>query len=60
MQLEQDWGNKLPGVTRSQLTRVLRELLPRRRHTPADLRQWLLDTQLRLHRNRLSSTQIQT
>jgi hypothetical protein len=36
------------GVTRPQLTRILREVLPRRRWTRRDLRRWLADTR---HRN---------
>ncbi|MGH2355610.1 MAG: hypothetical protein ACRDI2_01855 [Chloroflexota bacterium] len=42
--LEQDWGGKRPGVTRPQVTRVLRAVLPRRRWTHRDLRRWLDDT----------------
>ena len=35
----------LPDLTRAQVTRVLRELLPRRTWTDAELWCWLLDTQ---------------
>lgn len=46
--LEQEWGGEMPDVTRPQISRVLRELLPRRIWTPDDLLARLADTQ---HRN---------
>ena len=44
----------MPHVTRPQVSRVLRELLPRRRWTRADLRRWLRDTQARNARAKAS------
>ena len=37
----------MPQVTRPQISRVLRELLPRREWTRHDLLQWLCTTQAR-------------
>ena len=37
----------MPQVTRPQISRVLRELLPRREWTRHDLLAWLLATQVR-------------
>jgi hypothetical protein len=40
-------GEKQPLITRPQITRVLRELLPQRRYSDADLWRWLATTQQR-------------
>jgi len=45
--LQQDWGGNMPQITRTQLSRLLRDLLPRRHYTAQDLLQWLLATQAR-------------
>ena len=37
LSLQRDWGKNMPQITRPQLTRVLRELLPRRLWTRAEL-----------------------
>jgi len=37
----------MPLLTRPQVSRVLRAMLPHRRWTPAELLQWLTDTQER-------------
>jgi hypothetical protein len=37
----------MPGLTRPQVSRVLRELLPKRQWTRADLWHWLVETQER-------------
>jgi SRSO17 transposase len=47
MGLEQEGGGNQPLVTRPQIARLLRALLPRRHWTRADLRDWLEQTQLR-------------
>jgi SRSO17 transposase len=47
LSLQQAWGEKLPQLTRPQLTRVLRELLPQRTWTKAELWDWLHDAQRR-------------
>ena len=44
----------MPRITRPQMYRVVRTLLPRVRFTPADLRRWLEDTQERNERARRS------
>ena len=38
-------GEKMPRITRPQVYRVVREMLPRERFGPADLLRWLEDTQ---------------
>jgi hypothetical protein len=43
--LQQDWGGNTPLVTRPQLSRLLRELLPHRHWTITDLCTWLAYTQ---------------
>ena len=43
--LEHERGEKMPQVTRPQISRVLRELLPRREWSRPDLLQWLGTTQ---------------
>jgi hypothetical protein len=40
----------MPQVTRPQVSRVLRELLPRRHWTVVELLEWLRDTQVRNER----------
>jgi SRSO17 transposase len=47
LSLQQEWGEKMPQITRPQLTRVLRTLLPQRTWTRAELWTWLHDTQRR-------------
>ena len=44
----------MPQVTRPQISRVLRNLLPRRTWTPQELLYWLADTQLRNERAKQS------
>ena len=45
LSLQQDWGGKkMPRITRPQVYRVLREMLPRERFGPAELLRWLGDT----------------
>jgi len=45
--LQQEWGKKMPLLTRPQVSRVLREVLPHRTWTHAELLAWLTDTQER-------------
>ena len=40
----------MPQITRPQVYRVVREMLPRERFGPWDLLRWLEETQLRNHR----------
>jgi hypothetical protein len=47
LQLQQEWGGNMPQITRPQVSRVVRELLPRRTWTAADLIGWLHETQER-------------
>ncbi len=54
MSLQQVWGEKMPRITRSQVYRVVREMLPRERFGPDELLIWLEDTQLRNERARRS------
>jgi hypothetical protein len=44
----------MPQITRPQVYRVVREMLPRERFGPADLMSWLADVQLRNERARRS------
>jgi len=44
----------MPQVTRKQVSRVLRELLPRRAWSVVDLLEWLEDMQLRNERAKRS------
>ena len=48
--LQQAWGGKMPQITRPQVYRVVRELLPRERFGPEELLRWLEETQLRNER----------
>ena len=43
--LQQNWGENMPQITRTQISRVLRALLPQRHYTDQDLLQWLITTQ---------------
>ena len=52
--LQQDGGKKMPRITRPQVYRVVREMLPRERFGPEELLLWLEDTQLRNERARRS------
>ena len=45
LSLQQDWGKKMPLLTRSQVYRVVREMLPRERFGPNELLRWLGETQ---------------
>ena len=46
LSLQQAWGGKkMPRITRPQVYRVVREMLPRERFGPAELLRWLEDTQ---------------
>ncbi len=48
--LQQDWGKKMPRITRPQVYRVVREMLPRERFGPNELLRWLEQSQLRNER----------
>ena len=50
--LQQDWGKKMPLITRPQVYRVVRELLPKERFGPEELLRWLTDVQERNERAR--------
>ena len=52
--LQQDWGKKMPQITRPQVYRVVRELLPREQFGTDELLQWLADVQQRKERARRS------
>ena len=43
--LQQAWGGKMPRITRPQVYRVVREMLPRERLGPEELLRWLEETQ---------------
>ena len=45
LSLQQAWGEKMPRVTRPQVYRVVREMLPRDRFGPEELLRWLKHTQ---------------
>ena len=45
LSLHQAWGGEMARVTRPQVYRVVREMLPRERFGPAELLRWLEDTQ---------------
>ena len=47
-------GEKMPRITRPQVYRVVREMLPPERFGPDELLLWLMDTQLRNERARCS------
>lgn len=44
----------MPQITRPQISRVLRQLLPQRDWTLDDLQRWLADTQKRIERSKRS------
>ena len=44
----------MPHLTRPQVYRVVRELLPRQQYNPAELLQWLEETQQRNERSKRS------
>ena len=48
--LQQDWGGKMPGITRPQVYRGVREMLPRERFGPEELLRWLEQSQRRNER----------
>ena len=52
--LQQDWGEKMPLITRPQVYRVVRKLLPRERFGPEELLLWLDGVQQRNERARQS------
>ena len=45
LSLQQAWGKKMPRITRPQVYRVVREMLPRKRFGPDELLRWIEDTQ---------------
>ena len=45
LSLQQAWGEKMPRITRTQVYRVVREVLPRERFGPDELLRWIKDTQ---------------
>ena len=45
LSLQQAWGKKMPQITRPQVYRVVREMLPQKRYGPAELLRWLKQTQ---------------
>ena len=45
LSLQQAGGEKMPRITRPQVYRVVREMLPRERFGPTELLRWLEDTQ---------------
>lgn len=51
--LEQAWGKKMPLITRPQVYRVVREMLPQKRYGPAELLRWLKQTQCSNERAKL-------
>ena len=50
--LQQDWGKKMPRITRPPVYRVVREMLPREQFGPDELLLWLKESQLRNERAR--------
>ena len=53
--LQQDWGGGEDApITRPQVYRVVREMLPRERFGPDELLLWLVESQLRNERARRS------
>ena len=47
LSLQQAWGKKMPRITRPQVYRVVREMLPREQFGPWKLLRWLEETQER-------------
>ena len=54
LSLQQEWGKKMPRITRPQVYRVVGEMLPRERYGPRELLEWLEDTQERNERAKRS------
>ena len=54
LNLQQDWGERMPRITRPQVYRVVCEMLPREWFGPGELLLWLQETQLRNERARRS------
>ena len=54
LSLQQDWGEKISPITRRQVYRVVREMLPRERFGPEELLLWLEGTQRSNERARRS------
>ena len=54
LSLQQAWGEKMPRITRPQVYRVVRKMLPREQFGPEELLLWLEETQLRNERARRS------
>ena len=54
LSLQQDWGKKMPQITRPQVYRVVRELWPKARFGPVELLRWLAGVQERNERARRS------
>ena len=52
LSLQQAWGKKMPLITRPQVYRVVREMLPQERLGPGELLLWLAGVQL--HNQRAS------
>ena len=50
LSLQQAWGGKMPRITRPQVYRVVREMLPREWFGPEELLRLLQAEQLRNHR----------
>ena len=50
LSLQQDGGEKMPRITRPQVYRVMREMLPRERFGPEELLLWLELSQIRNER----------
>ena len=50
LSLHQAWEGKMPRITRPQVYRVVREMLPRERFGPWELLEWLEETQQRNER----------
>ena len=48
--LQQDWGKKMPRITRPQVYQAVREMPPRERFGPEELLLWLEESQLRNER----------
>ena len=45
LSLQQEWGGKMPQITRPQVYRVVPEMLPREQYGPLELLAWLKHTQ---------------
>ena len=60
LEFQQDWGGKMPRITRPQVYRVVCEMLPRERFGPAELLLWLEESQLRNERARRSHQRLRS